>query len=255
MFFETVLQNWNFYIPANDSIIATQKYPTSAAGIPIDVSLYGAFPHSHKTCTAILNYAYKNTDTIPLIRIPHWDFHWQGQYTFKNLVKIPATYHLFAAHKFDNTINNPNTPNPNQPVLPGTNTFDEMLFDSYLYTYYLPGDELVNIDSLLSNDPLFAPTSISQLDKTIGIVNVYPNPMNDYTSIEYSLTTSQFVSVKIFDIQGVEIKQLNARIEAPGYHRHIWDGTNEASTQLPSGTYIYQIQAGQKKVSGKVILK
>ncbi len=255
MFFETVLQNWNFYVPANDSIIATQKYPTGAAGLPIDVSLYGAFPHSHKTCTAILNYAYKNTDTIPLIRIPKWDFHWQGQYTFKNLVKIPATYHLFAAHKFDNTINNPNTPNPNQPVLPGTNTFDEMLFDSYLYTYYLPGDELVNIDSLLSNDPLFAPTSVSQQDKTIGIVKVYPNPMSDLTSIEYSLTTAQFVSVKIFTINGVEIKQLNARIEAPGYHSVTWDGTNEASTRLSSGTYIYQIQAGQKKVSGKVMLK
>lgn len=255
MFFETVLQNWNFFVPANQSIVATQQYPPLPGGLPIDFSLYGAFPHSHKTCTAITNFAYKNTDTIPLIRINKWDFHWQGQYTFKNLVKVPATYHLFSTHTFDNTINNPETPDHNQPVIPGTNTYDEMLFDSFLFTYYLPGDENINIDSLLANDPLFAPTSISENDKTLNTINVFPNPTSGETNIEYSLLTSQFVSIKIFNILGQEINTVFSGIEPYGRSTHAWNGTNNEGQKIASGTYIYQIQAGNKKVSGKIIVQ
>lgn len=255
MFFATVLQNWNFFVPANDSVLVTQKYPPTAAGIPLAVSLYGSFPHSHKTCTSILNYAYENTDTIPLIRINHWDFHWQGQYTFKKMVKMPANYHLFGAHMFDNTINNPETPDHNTPVLPGTNTYDEMFFDSYLFAYYLPGDENINIDSLLQNDPLFYPTAINDFDKTVNSVKVYPNPFDDVIHLNYSLNTSQFVTVNIYNQAGQEINTLSSGIEAPGSHIHTWDGRDNNGNKLPAGVYIYKIQAGKKVTTGKVFLK
>lgn len=255
MFFETALQNWNFFIPANTVLDVSQKYPTQAAGLPIDVSLYGSFPHSHKTCTAITNFAYKNSDTIPLIRINKWDFHWQGQYTFKNLIKVPATYHLFAKHTFDNTVNNPETPDPNQPVLPGTNTYDEMLFDSFLFTYYMAGDENINIDSLLSNDPLFAPTSVSNFDQTLHTVNVYPNPTSREVKFEYTLLTSQYVTIKIYNILGQEISSVFNGSKPYGRNAHIWNGCNNTGERVTSGTYIYKIQAGKKIINGKILVQ
>lgn len=255
MYFQTVLQNWNFLIPANDSVTIGQKYPPTAQGLPIAVSLYGAFPHSHKTCTAITNYAYLNVDTIPLIRINHWDFHWQMQYTFKNMVKVPANYHLYAKHKFDNTVNNPETPNHNVPVLPGTSTFDEMLFDSYLYAFYMPGDENVNIDSILQNDPLFWPTSTSNLDQTIHTVKVYPNPMDDQIQIDYLLQSTQYVSVQILDMQGREVQNISSAIEQPGIQHHSWNALGKDGSRQPAGVYLYKIQAGKKVSTGKIILK
>lgn len=251
MYFQTVLQNWNFSIPANSVKTVTQKYPTSASGLPIDISLYGAFPHSHTTCTSILNYAYKTTDTIPLIRINKWDFHWQGQYTFKKMLKIPTGYRLFSSHVFDNTTNNPNTPNHNVAVLPGTSTNDEMLFDSYLYTYYQAGDENINIDSILSFDPLLTPASISTINKEIGNVNVYPNPTDAFTTFEYSLQSEQIVSIKIYNYLGQEVTTIFSQKENKGKHSHQWTIPNT----LAKGQYYYKLQAGTSAQTGKLLLK
>ncbi|MBK7691572.1 MAG: T9SS type A sorting domain-containing protein [Bacteroidetes bacterium] len=255
MYFETVLQNWNFFVPANASVTVGQKYPPGNNGLPVNVSLYGAFPHSHKTCTSILNYAYNNNDTLPLIRINEWDFHWQMQYTFKKMVKVPAGYHLYASHIFDNTINNPHTPDHNSPVLPGTNTFDEMLFDSYLYTLYQPGDENINIDSLLQNDPLFAPTSNTDRDQTVSTIKIYPNPTDDFLHIDYKLNTTQFVSINIMNLQGQPVADISGKIETPGFQRHTWNGCDARGNKMPSGIYMYTIQAGRKVSSGKIFLK
>lgn len=255
MFFETVLQNWSFFVPANDSITATAKYPTGAAGVPIDISLYGTFPHSHKTCTGILNFGYKGTDTIPLIRIPHWDFHWQGQYTFNNLVKLPATYHLWSAHKFDNTTNNPETPDHNVPVSPGYFTNDEMLFDSYLYTYYLNGDDTVDIAAILANDPLFYPTSTNDIATALSDVLVYPNPFTNHTSIEYHLLTSQFVQISLYNSIGQKVNTIASSVESSGKHSHSWNGTDMNGQLLPTGMYTFTIQAGQQTKSGKILLQ
>lgn len=252
MYFETLIQNWSFVVPANDSITVTQKYPPSAAGIPVPFSIYGVFPHSHNTCTNILNFAYKTTDTIPLIWIPEWDFHWQGQYTFKNMVKMPQGYRLFSSHKFDNTINNPHTPDPNIPVSAGTNTYDEMLFDSYLFALYQSGDELADIEAILNNDPLFYPTSAANVQSLIPFINVYPNPFQQTIQFEYELASAQFVSLRIYDIFGREVSKLVSHIQGMGFHTCSWNGKSENAQVLPSGNYIYTLKAGKSTKSGMI---
>ncbi|MDZ4669161.1 MAG: T9SS type A sorting domain-containing protein, partial [bacterium] len=212
MYFETILQNWNFQIPANTVSKVIQRYPPSSAGLQSDFSLFGAFPHSHNTCTSILNYAYKGADTIALIRINKWDFHWQMQYTFKSLLKIPAGYRFYASHVFDNTINNPYTPDPSKPVLAGLNTTDEMLFDSYLFAYYRSGDENVNIDSLIKTDPLFISTGLNQLPIAEPRLIVYPNPFSNFIEIENrkgNETFSLFNSTGQLTWKGLHIEKEN----------------------------------------------
>ncbi len=255
MYFQTVLQNWSFYVPANTVVTATQKYPTGAAGLPIAFSLYGAFPHSHKTCTAITNFAYKTTDTIPLIRIPKWDFHWQGQYIFKNMVKVDQGYHLFASHVFDNTTANPETPDPNQPVIPGSNTYNEMLFDSYLFALYQTGDELVDIEAVLASDPLFYPTATHDITQTLQGLHVFPNPATEEVHFDYQLSTAQYVTLSIFDLQGRELQQVFHGIEGIGTHEHRWDLHNANGARLPQGNYVYQLQVGMQKQSGKLSIQ
>jgi len=249
MFFETVLQNWSFSVPANDTLTVTQKYP-GASGVPAALSLYGAFPHSHNTCTSILNFAWKLTDTIPLIRIPEWDFHWQMQYTFKNLIKMPQGYRLYSAHHFDNTVNNPHTPNPNVPVVAGTNTDDEMLFDSYLFALYQTGDESVDIEALLLSDPLFYPTQNLEFSQLVPYWNVYPNPSDNQFIFDGQLTTSQFAQLQILDLQGRVLATCYHGIAAAGHHRFEWNGQG-----MPRGNYMYRMQAGSVQKSGLLSLR
>lgn len=250
MYFTTALQHWNFYIPANDSATVTQRYP-GVAGLPSDISLFSLFPHSHQTCKSIINFAYKNADTIPLIDIPRWDFHWQGQYILKNLLKIPATYRIFSKHVFDNTILNPNTPNHNLPVYPGTDTDDEMFFDSFIYAKYITGDETYNIDSLLMADPIWGPTAVNAIYPAFYSVSVFPNPANQIVNFEYFLTQANMTTLDIYTLSGVRVSQIHRGIEPMGHRHHTWS----IPSQITHGTYVYKLSAGKSIKSGKIIIQ
>lgn len=77
----------------------------------------------------------------------------------------------------------------------------------------------------------------------------YPNPFNPSTTIRYAIPTSEFVTIKIFNILGQKVIELINEIKAPGYHELQFD-----ATKFPSGTYIYQIRAGSFVETKKMIL-
>ena len=248
------LQNWSFLISANTTATVTAKYPSGANTLPIDLSILSIFPHSHKICESIVNWASNGTDTIPMCRINKWDFNWQGFYTYPKFLKVPAGYKLHAKHVFNNTTSNPNNPSP-ALVTAGFATENEMLFDGIMYMPYQTGDELIDIDGMLSADPLLQPVNVQYLEKTFDNISVYPNPFTDKVKINYTLMLPQFTKLSITNIMGQEVATLNSGIEAAGLHSYEWDGKNSAGAQLTSGVYFYKLQLGTKTQSGKLILK
>ena len=64
----------------------------------------------------------------------------------------------------------------------------------------------------------------------------YPNPFNPVTNIDYNLTYSGNVSLKIYDITGREIVTLLNKTQTAGYYTVQFDASNFAS-----GTYFYTI--------------
>ena len=186
VFAEIPLQYWG-----NDFFILPDQIKTfSAQSIEYDVpiSIFSAMPHSHKICTEILNYAYFGSDTIPLLKIDKWDFEHQEYYFYEKLVKIPANYSLYAEHTYDNTTGNHHNPfNPPQLISAGLFTDDEMLTDGFQFLLYQEGDEFINIDSILINDPLL------NVSNTLGL---------------NSLTPSGFEDDKMYDLLGRELKDV-----------------------------------------------
>ncbi|HKI77836.1 MAG TPA: T9SS type A sorting domain-containing protein [Ignavibacteriaceae bacterium] len=67
----------------------------------------------------------------------------------------------------------------------------------------------------------------------------YPNPFNPTSTIEYSLPTAGFASLKVYDILGREVVTLVNENQSVGRHSVTFDASN-----LPSGTYFYRISAG-----------
>lgn len=249
----TPLQNWVMPIAANTTPTFTAKYPSSG-GLPVALSVFGSFPHSHLVCKSIVNYADNGTITIPLIRINNWDFGWQGFYTFPKLVKIPTGYVLRSSHLFDNTTNNPNNPNsPPAMVNAGSGTKDEMLFDSFQYMYYQTGDELIDIGGLLANDTLLT-LSVNQPSAPSISSGVYPNPFNEYVKIGYELTQPAKVAISVYDIYGNEVKNLVTQSNPAGAYSAVWDGRNDSGSKVSSGVYFYTIRAGKSETSGKIVL-
>lgn len=63
----------------------------------------------------------------PLILIDDWDFHWQGEYTYKEAVALPAFSRVKVRCTYDNSEANPKNPNtPPKTVTWGEATEDEM---------------------------------------------------------------------------------------------------------------------------------
>lgn len=70
----------------------------------------------------------------------------------------------------------------------------------------------------------------------------YPNPFNPVTKIDYSIpakSSNSFVSLKVYDILGTQIKTLVSEIKSPGKY-----SINFSADGISSGIYFYQLQAG-----------
>lgn len=77
----------------------------------------------------------------------------------------------------------------------------------------------------------------------------YPNPFNPSTSIQYAISSRQFVSLKVYDILGNEIETLVNEIKPAGTYEVTWHAAN-----LPSGVYFYQLKAGSFVETRKMLL-
>jgi hypothetical protein len=82
----------------------------------------------------------------------------------------------------------------------------------------------------------------------------YPNPFNPNTTIEYNISEPSSVRLKIFNIQGKEIATLINSEHSPGNYSVNWNGQDRFGRPVASGTYIYQITAGDYRESKRMIL-
>ena len=136
-------------VPA-DSI---KKFTTSYR-VPEDISLLTINPHMHLLGSSFLAYVLlPDGDTLPLIRIPKWDFRWQYFYTFKKIIKIPATSIIHVEGIYDNTENNPLNPFHPPRIISeregSMRTTDEMFQLICTYIPYHAGDENIFLDTKL----------------------------------------------------------------------------------------------------------
>lgn len=85
----------------------------------------------------------------------------------------------------------------------------------------------------------------------------YPNPFNPETIIRFTVPSGKANSpstLKIYNIQGQEIKTLINRELPSGTYLTKWDGTNNNSLPAASGIYIYELKVGNLKFAGKMNL-
>lgn len=240
----TPLQNWSMIINANTTPTYSAYYPSASTNLTGSISAYAMMPHSHLICKSILNYAYiPGVDTIKLVRINNWDFHWQDYYTFKKLVKIPAGYRLYSRHSFDNTSSNPHNPfSPPQTILAGTSTDSEMLFDGLMFMTYQPGDELVDLEAMLGTDSLLVGVKPNQLSTRKTTVTIFPNPFKETITFRMPLNQSSDVELFIYDVIGklVYTKKLIGQTE--NLIEWQWNGRNAKGEELPKGLYLYKVK-------------
>ncbi|MDZ4762299.1 MAG: hypothetical protein SGJ21_14645 [Alphaproteobacteria bacterium] len=70
-----------------------------------------------------------------MLNMPKYDFNWQREYIFKDLIDMPAGTKLVADYWYDNSDLNPANPDPNKEVVWGDQSFEEMLFTAVQFRW------------------------------------------------------------------------------------------------------------------------
>jgi len=95
-------------------------------------------------------------------------------------------------------------------------------------------------------------TSVRILEENpliFGLNSNYPNPFNPSTKIEYSIPTSGFVTLRVYDAIGRNVQTLISEYQEANYYSVIFDASN-----LSSGIYFYRLKVGKNFVDTKKML-
>jgi type IX secretion system substrate protein len=77
----------------------------------------------------------------------------------------------------------------------------------------------------------------------------YPNPFNSKTTLEFSLSRSEYVELNIYNIQGELLTNLLSNNLLLGNYKYVWDASN-----FPSGVYMYCLETGSGFIQTKKII-
>ncbi len=231
-----VLIDGPLFIPANQRAVFHQI--TEPFGQ--DLSLISICPHMH-----LLGNSYKVWmetpvgDSIPLIDIPQWDFHWQKYYTFQKMQKFPAGSVFKTEGTYDNTVNNHDNPNfPPIDVGAGFSTTDEMMLTFFIYSNYQEGDE----DIIL--DPELLSTATNNLALPASVI-LYPNPTSDWLHIQAPNQNEIIEQIIIKDFEGRMIQK--NRFSEPFAKMNI--------EYLNSGIYFTEIKTNRRSYIQKFVVE
>lgn len=136
--------------------------------------------------------------------------------------------------------------------------YTELYFknDSLYLTHFLRDG------SVLDNE-IFTPNEKTKISNVNSIKNVnqtqllqsYPNPFNLSTNITFQLEKESNISIKIYDLNGREIRTLiNNQNFTAGIHKVSWNGTNENNQIIANGVYYYKLESDHYSHSLKTIL-
>ena len=88
----------------------------------------------------------------------------------------------------------------------------------------------------------------------------FPNPFNPETWIPYAVSEPAAVTLKIYDTNGRQVRELSLGIKEPGQYftkarAAYWDGRNAEGEAVASGIYFYYLEAGSFRATRKLIIQ
>jgi hypothetical protein len=121
--YTTVAIDQDFEIPPN-----TPSHTVHARlqDMPSDGELLSISPHMHLRGKAFEVLAKRGQQTETILKVPNYDFNWQHTYEYSQPVPFKDIDQIDIAATFDNSSSNPFNPNPNEYVMWGDQTWEEM---------------------------------------------------------------------------------------------------------------------------------
>jgi hypothetical protein len=90
----------------------------------------------------------------------------------------------------------------------------------------------------------------------LALLGNTPNPFNPSTTIRFAVPAgpSQPYNLRVYDVRGALVRELGAGQIGGGTHEARWDGRDRHGEPVSSGIYLYRLQVGAAKLTGKMAL-
>jgi hypothetical protein len=103
-------------------------------------------------------------------------------------------------------------------------------------------------------DNLITAVEEVEIPTEFSLMQNYPNPFNPTTNITYTIPKNTFVTLKVYDMLGSEVRTLVNEEVTAGKITLLWNGDDNNGNKVASGTYIYRITAGNFVSAKKMLL-
>lgn len=128
---------------------------------------------------------------------------------------------------------------------PNSYSFTDKNLNSGIYNYRL---KQVDYNGSFEYLNLSSAVAIGVPDK-FSLAQNYPNPFNPTTTILYGVPNDGLVTMKIYDINGKEVKTLVNEPKTAGYYTTVFNASG-----LSSGVYFYKLTSGNFVIAKKMVI-
>ncbi len=188
-----------------------------------------------------------NVDSLKLFLLKKWTDNKDANWAFDVTTSILATWPL------NEVLRIPTGNTLKTAALGGLPLGAMHLWDKAKYTTWKAQEVTENRRILewltTGKDP--GPLSVEQqpgLPSEASLSQNYPNPFNPTTRISYSVPRKSDVTLKVYNVLGMEVATLFSGVQDAGEY----DATFDA-TKFASGVYFYKLQAGGVSITRKML--
>ena len=136
-----------------------------------------------------------------------------------------------------------------------------------IFTGQCGSGSYIKIDNPMTSPQTIFPNIVNGLPVATCVVNVgelnnlqasirhFPNPMNHLGStFQINLPKEENVTLEVFDMLGNNVRTLIKHEVISGLQEIPFNGCNDQGKMLPGGCYFYTLEAGDKVVSGRLVV-
>ena len=82
----------------------------------------------------------------------------------------------------------------------------------------------------------------------------FPNPFCPETVLAFPVTERGRVALTIYNIAGQLVKVSHDGELPPGVHELVWDGRDDAGSEVSAGVYLYCLEVGDRVFANRMLL-
>ena len=118
----------------------------------------------------------------------------------------------------------------------------------------------LTLDIIIPEEDNNGAPALSAVPTTTSLLANFPNPFNPETWIPYQLSKSAKVTLTIYNMRGVVVRQLELGHQSAGVYRSRsravhWDGRNMFGEKVAAGVYFYTLEAGDFTATRKMLIR